>query len=130
MEPVSAYGILLLLALFQVKHAIGDGPLQTGRMVHEKGIYGMRGGLAHAGIHGAGTLIALLLFGLPLLPALALGLAEAVVHYHVDFTKEALARRNGWTQDKPVFWWALMGDQMMHQLTYIAIAFAVIRFAS
>jgi hypothetical protein len=129
MESVSAYGILALLALLQVKHAIGDGPLQTSRMVHEKGLYGKRGGLVHAAIHGTGTLLALLLFGLALLPALVLAAAEAVVHYHVDFFKESLARRNGWTQDKAVFWWALMGDQLMHQLTYLAIAFAVIRLA-
>ena len=56
--------------------------------------------------------------------------AEAVVHYHIDFVKESMARRNGWTVDKPAFWWALMGDQMMHQLTYLAIAFAVIRMSS
>jgi hypothetical protein len=130
MEPVSAYGILALLALLQVKHAIGDGPLQTSRMVHEKGFYGLRGGLLHAAVHGAGTLLALLIFGLALLPALVLAAAEAVVHYHVDFFKESLARRNGWTQDKPVFWWALMADQMTHQLTYLAIAYAVIRLAS
>jgi hypothetical protein len=126
MGSVSAYGILALLALLQVKHAIGDGPLQTSRMVHEKGFYGLRGGLLHAAVHGAGTLLALLVFGL----ALALAAAEAVVHYHVDFFKESLARRKGWTQDKPVFWWALMADQMIHQLTYLAIAFAVISLAS
>lgn len=126
MGSVSAYGILALLALLQVKHAIGDGPLQTSRMVHEKGFYGLRGGLLHAAVHDAGTLLALLVFGL----ALALAAAEAVVHYHVDFFKESLARRKGWTQDKPVFWWALMADQMIHQLTYLAIAFAVISLAS
>ena len=126
MGSVSAYGILALLALLQVKHAIGDGPLQTSRMVHEKGFYGLRGGLLHATVHDAGTLLALLVFGL----ALALAAAEAVVHYHVDFFKESLARRKGWTQDKPVFWWALMADQMIHQLTYLAIAFAVISLAS
>jgi hypothetical protein len=41
-----------------------------------------------------------------------------------------MARRNGWTQDKPAFWWALMGDQLMHQLTYLAIAYVVIRISS
>jgi hypothetical protein len=130
METISPASILLLLVLFQIKHALGDGPLQTSRMVKEKGFYGQAGGFFHAGIHGAGSFLALLLFGLAALPALLLGVAEAVVHYHIDFAKESMARRNGWTQDKPVFWWALMGDQMMHQLTYLAIAFAVIRISS
>jgi hypothetical protein len=129
MEPASANGILALLVLLQIKHAIGDGPLQTSRMVHEKGHYGQRGGLLHAAVHGAGTWLALFAFGLALLPAVILAVAEAAVHYHVDFLKESLSRRNGWTQDKPLFWWALMGDQMMHQFTYLAIAFAVIHFA-
>jgi hypothetical protein len=130
METISPEGILLLLVLFQVKHALGDGPLQTSRMVKEKGFYGQPGGLFHSGIHGVGSFLALFVFGLGMLPALLLGAAEAVVHYHIDYSKETLARRNGWTQDKPAFWWALMGDQMMHQLTYLAIAFAVIRISS
>lgn len=130
METISPEGILLLLVLFQVKHALGDGPLQTSRMVKEKGFYGQAGGFYHAGIHGVGSFLALLVFGLGMIPALLLGAAEAVVHYHIDYSKETLARRNGWTQDKPAFWWALMGDQMMHQLTYLAIAFAVIRISS
>ena len=58
------------------------------------------------------------------------GKYEAKVMRAGDFVKETMARRNGWTQDKPVFWWAMMGDQMMHQLTYLAIAFAVIRISS
>jgi len=130
METISPEGILLLLVLFQIKHALGDGPLQTTRMVKEKGFYGQPGGFLHAGIHGVGSLLALLVFGMAALPALLLAAAEAVVHYHIDFVKESIARRNGWTQDKPAFWWALMGDQMMHQLTYLAIAYAVIRMSS
>ncbi len=130
METISPEGVLLLLVLFQIKHALGDGPLQTIRMVKEKGFYGQPGGFLHAGIHGVGSFLALLIFGMAAMPALLLGVAEAVVHYHIDFAKESMARRNGWTQDKPTFWWALMGDQMMHQLTYLAIAYAAIRIAS
>jgi hypothetical protein len=126
METITPQGVLLLLALFQIKHALGDGPLQTIGMVKEKGFYGQPGGLYHAGIHGLGSLIALLVFGMAALPALLLATAEAALHYHIDFTKESMGRRNGWTQDKPTFWWALMGDQMMHQLTYLAIALVVI----
>jgi hypothetical protein len=130
MATVTASGILVLIALLQLKHAICDGPLQTGRMVHEKGHYGQSGGIVHASIHGAGSLLVLLVFGVPAMAAAALALAESVLHYHIDFVKESMGRRNGWTIEKPVFWWALMGDQLMHQLTYLLIAFAVIRMAS
>jgi hypothetical protein len=130
MEMISPEGILLLLALFQVKHALGDGPLQTIGMVREKGFYGKAGGVYHAGIHGVGSLVALLVFGIAALPALVLAAVDTVIHYHVDFIKESIVRRNGWTQDKPAFWWALMGDQLMHQLTYLLLAYAVIRMAS
>ena len=130
MEPITASGILVLLALLQVKHFFGDGPFQTLRMVQEKGYYGHAGGLVHATIHGVGPFLALLIFGIGFLPALGLALAEAVIHYHVDFIKESLVRRRGWTQDKAVFWWALMADQLLHQLTYLLLALAVIRMAS
>ena len=39
-------------------------------------------------------------------------------------------RRNGWTPDGPRFWWAFMTDQLLHQLTYLAMAFAIIRLTS
>ena len=125
MTDITVPGILLLLALLQVKHAICDGPLQTLRMVKEKGVYGRRGGFEHAAIHGVGSLIVLVVFGIAFLPALLLAAAETIVHYHIDFTKESISRRRGWTTDDPQFWWALMVDQMFHQFTYLAMAYAV-----
>ena len=130
MESVSAAGILLLLALLQLKHALCDGPFQTYRMVRQKGCYGNPAGLAHAGLHGAGSFIAVFLFGMAAIPALALAAADAVIHYHIDFAKETIVRRNGWTPDGPRFWWAFMTDQLLHQLTYLAMAFAIIRLTS
>jgi hypothetical protein len=126
MADVSASGILVLLAMLQIKHAICDGPLQTLRMVQEKGIYGRPWGLVHSGLHGLGRLIVFLIFGLGFLPALLLSVAEMVVHYQIDFVKESLVRRHHWKQDNAFFWWALMGDQLLHHLTYIALGFAVI----
>lgn len=126
MADVTASGILVLLALLQVKHAICDGPLQTLRMVHDKGIYGKPWGIIHSGLHGLGSLIVLMVFGIALLPALLLSLVEIVVHYHIDFAKESLVRRYQWKHDNAYFWWALMGDQLLHNLTYVALAFAVL----
>jgi len=38
-----------------------------------------------------------------------------------------LNRRNGWSTQTPAFWWLMMGDQLIHQLTYLALAYAVIQ---
>ena len=127
MEGVSPTGILLLLALLQVKHALCDGPLQTRWMVEQKGGYGRPGGLAHAGLPGAGSFLALLVFGMAALPSLLLAAGDMLVHYHADYAKERLNRRNGWSTQTPAFWWLMMGDQLIHQLTYLALAYAVIQ---
>ena len=40
---------------------------------------------------------------------LALAVADMVVHYHIDFTKENIVKIKGWTIAVREFWWAL-GD--------------------
>jgi hypothetical protein len=129
MATPTALGMLGLLLLFQVKHAVFDGPLQLGWMVKQKGFYGRPGGLIHAGLHGIGSFAVLLIFGIPAMLAIALSATDAVVHYHVDFGKETVVRRNGWTPGVPQFWWALTTDQMFHQVTYLALAAAVLRWS-
>jgi hypothetical protein len=110
---------LLLLVGFQIKHFICDGPLQTLSMVLAKSHYGRPLGVAHAAIHGVGTLAVFLLGGLS--SALILALVDFVIHYHIDFAKENLVKRMGWGTDKGPFWWALSGDQALHQLTYLGL---------
>lgn len=127
---MTALAVLGLLALLQFKHAICDGPLQTLWMLKEKGIYGKPGGLAHSGIHGAGSLVMLLVFGMGLLPSLLLAAADAIVHYHVDYAKETVVRMKHWSPEKPYFWWALTADQMLHHFTYVGMAAAAVTLAS
>lgn len=122
MDGALPQGFIVLLLLLQLKHAVADGPLQTLWMLREKGHYGRRGGLAHAAIHGAGALAALFVSGMAAPVALALAAADAIFHYHIDFAKETLVRRFDWSNDKPMFWWALQADQMLHQSSYVAIA--------
>jgi hypothetical protein len=111
--------ILFLLAGFQIKHFICDGPLQTLGMVLAKSHYGRPLGLLHAAIHGAGTLVVFLLAGIAAAPVLAL--ADFVIHYHVDFSKENVVKAMGWNPSKGPFWWALSADQGLHQLTYLGL---------
>ena len=125
MDTPSALSILFLVMLLQVKHAVIDGPLQHQWMVADKGAYGRPGGLAHAALHGAGSLVALIVFGVGAMPSLMLAAADTVVHYHIDYTKEKLVRGKGWTSGQPYFWWIFMADQMAHHLGYLAMAAAV-----
>ncbi len=114
--------LLVFLILFQIKHFIADGPLQTKAMVDEKSTYGAPLGLVHAGIHAIGTFIAAWLALGGLQWALTLAIGDGIIHYHVDFTKENIVKRVGWTVADGPFWWALTADQMAHQLTYIFLA--------
>ena len=123
MDPVLS--IIALLALLEAKHLLCDGPLQTAAMVAAKGRYGAPLGIVHAGIHGLATLLALLVWGAGPGIAIIIGLAESVVHYHIDFAKEQAGRRLALTPRDRGFWWLLGADQALHRFTYLAIAAAV-----
>ncbi len=114
--------VLALLLLLHVKHLICDGFLQTKAMVESKGTYGLRLGLLHAGLHGAGTFLVLMSVGVSLVQGAMVALADAVIHYHADYAKENIVRAAGWTTSDKQFWWAQMSDQFVHNATYIAIA--------
>ena len=127
METASLEHILLLVAALQVKHFICDGPLQTRAMVEAKGHYGRFGGFLHGFIHTVGTVLVLAGFGFPASIALLLGLLDLAIHYHVDFTKENVVRKAGWTPAQAPFWWALSADQTAHQLTYLLITYIALK---
>ncbi len=115
--------ILLLLTLFGVKHFVCDFLLQYPYMLEQKGIYGARGGVDHAVIHGIGTLIVLVIalpWGLAAhFAAIILALFDAVSHYHIDWLKQRFNR--GLTPADREFWLWFGADQTLHYLTYIAI---------
>ena len=117
-----AHIVLIAIAYLMVKHAIADFFVQTETQRLEKGIYGATGGLTHSLTH-----IALTTPVFVLLPGLDAGIiatllaAEFVLHYHIDWTKEQIVRRNGWSSHDTPFWWALGADQLLHGLTYVAL---------
>jgi hypothetical protein len=117
--------ILLVLLVLQAKHYICDFVIQTKYQFSNKGKYGHPGGILHAGLHILGTIPAFLVVR----PSLSLGAAilaaEFVIHYHVDWAKEQLMRRKRWTFPQAEFWWTFGADQVLHQLTYLAIAAAL-----
>lgn len=104
-----------LLIAFIVKHFLCDFPLQVPYHYKNKGTYGHQGGIAHAAIHGMGTLLICLLFDLPVWFAAA----DMVIHYHIDWAKIRIGKHYGWgPTDSEQFWWLLGLDQMLHYLTY------------
>jgi hypothetical protein len=113
--------LIASFGLFQLKHYLFDYTFQTGYQLRNKGIYGHPGGLLHASLHALGSLPAILVTGAPLWFAGVLAGGEFLVHYHVDWTKEQIVKRNGWTSADYGFWQALGIDQMIHHLTYAAM---------
>jgi hypothetical protein len=117
---------IAVLGLLFIKHFICDFVLQTPWQIKQKGIYGAPGGFLHAGLHVAGTFFAII----PLMPSMgvviALLAAEFVIHYHIDWSKEQMVRRFEWREGAP-FWHAIGFDQLMHNLTYLAIVVALTR---
>lgn len=118
---------LTLFTLFILKHFVADFPLQSQRMVDEKGIYGREGGIVHAGIHGWFTMMIIMTFYIVNgwdviaagLMAALLGLLDASIHYHIDWAKMRLGK--GLTPADRCFWILLGVDQMLHYLTYVLI---------
>jgi len=129
--PQIAILVLAAVGVLMLKHAAADFFLQTPFQYCNKGIYGHPGGFLHAGIHVALTpLVYLLIAPASLLLAAAIALGEFVVHYHIDWTKEQITRRAGYTPRTPRFWHALGIDQLLHGLTYLVIVGVLIWAAS
>ncbi|MBI1362953.1 MAG: DUF3307 domain-containing protein [Proteobacteria bacterium] len=134
-----SFGLLLAL-----KHFVADGPLQTAYMYVNKGKFLHPGGLIHAGLHGLGTLLALVIAGavvdhLFLTAFLLLALADFVIHYFVDMTKVRLTKKYGWSGMgkaadgsaclqiyNNAFFVALMADQCLHFATYVVILAVIV----
>ena len=114
--------VLIAMTYLLVKHLFADFLLQTETQRRTKGDYGASGGLTHALTHI--ILTAPVFFFLPAIGpgAIAVLLAgEFALHYHIDWTKEQLLRRNNWSLTDYAFWWALGVDQLAHGLTYVAL---------
>lgn len=123
--------VLAAVAVLMFKHAVADFYLQTAYQYLNKGIYGHPGGLIHAAIHVALTpLVYLVLAPGSLLLAAAITVGEFVAHYHIDWLKEQVTHRNGWTAHDRGFWYTLGTDQLVHGITYLVIVAALVAFTA
>lgn len=114
--------VLVALAVLEIKHFIIDYTLQSSYQYKNKGIYGHPGGIIHAGFQALGTLPAFLVITPSFAVGAAIVIAEFVVHYHVDWTKEQLNKRLKVERGTAIYWSIFGADQLLHHLTYIVIA--------
>ena len=114
--------LLAVLLILEVKHFVFDYPLQTGFQLRNKATYGHPGGFLHAGLHVLGTSTIFLLVRPTLVAGIAILAGEFLVHYHLDWGKGQFNKMNQLTTKDALYWWGIGLDQMLHHLTYLAIA--------
>ena len=118
----SVADVLVLLLLLQAKHVIADFFLQNAYIIRNRRFYGHPGGLLHVAIHLVGSLAALVVVGTAPLTLAGLLVAEAVIHYHLDWFKDNFVARRGLIPRDVIFWYATGADQFLHQVTYLGMA--------
>lgn len=110
---------LTLIALLLIKHCIADYFMQYPWMLRDKAVYCAPGGIAHSGLHGILTTVVLMPFiGFG---ALAYGLFDFFVHYHVDYIKSNWNVRTQASPSETRYWYAFGLDQLAHMMTYVVI---------
>ena len=117
---------LTLLFLLQFKHLFADFYLQTPRMLRDRSVYLHMGRLQHAGLHSVGSLIAMVLVGVPVALAGVVALVEWAVHFHIDWGKGRWSDHTGHGPDQAGYWRAFGADQALHQWTYLAMVWLVL----
>ncbi|MEP5731702.1 MAG: DUF3307 domain-containing protein [Sulfitobacter sp.] len=116
--------VLVLLVLLQVKHLFADFFLQTPRMLSAREVYLNLGRIQHAGLHALFSLVAFCVIGAPIAVAFVICLIEWAVHFHIDWAKGRYTARRDDTPADAAYWRAFGLDQLVHQLTYVAMIWA------
>jgi hypothetical protein len=118
--------MLLTLALLFVKHWYVDFVNQTMEEVHHKGIYLDWRGVKHSLKQGLATVAVFAFMSTSVEGALFLGAVDFVLHYHIDWAKININKKNNYTIEDPKFWMWLGADQLAHCLTYIGLILVVL----
>jgi len=128
--PATLGTVLLLLCALQIKHMFADFYLQTPKMLSGRGEYLHVGRAQHAAVHVVGSVVVFLIFGAPLSFILIIGALEWIVHFNIDFAKASYSDKKQLQPDQAAFWRAAGLDQCLHNLTYIAMAWAWVEFVA
>jgi len=113
--------VLWALLVLQLKHFLCDFVFQTEYQIRTKGIYGHVGGFLHSGLHMVFSLPALLIMQAPLRAIIIIMIGEFLIHYHTDWTKANVDAHFEWGHADARYWMLFGADQLIHQLTYLAI---------
>lgn len=108
---------LVILWLLFVKHCYVDFTNQTNEEIQHKGIYGDWLGIKHSFKHGVGTAIVFAMF-INVFFAIAIGIIDALIHYHVDYVKSYYGEKN---INSKKFWNQFGLDQLAHYTTYLLL---------
>ena len=144
---ISTGSLMVLAALLFVKHLFADGPLQTRYQLRYKGDFLHPGGLLHAFIHVALSVLCLVIWAASydvavtraaMLLLVAIVVFEFVTHYMADWLKVQADRRYKWSTVKvgpdgqvtlviqsSAYFVAFLADQTVHSLTYVVIVYLV-----
>ena len=122
--------VFLMLCLLLLKHMFADFYLQTPKTLAGRGEYFHLGRAQHAAVHVAGSVIVFAVFGAPLLFILIVAALEWIIHFNIDFVKASYSDKNRLEPSQAAFWRAAGLDQLMHNLTYVAMVWAWVTFAA
>ena len=119
------WAMAALAAVFSLKHFFADFVLQSGWIALGKDCRDewFKPLAAHVAIH-AGLALVIVLIVAPRLWWLAL--VDLAVHFVVDRGKTMLGRWGRWGPDDARYWWLFGFDQLLHQLTNIGLALALL----
>ena len=127
--PATVGTVLLLLCLLQIKHMFADYYLQTPKMLSGRGEYLHMGRAQHAAVHAVGSAVVFLLFGTPLAFVFVIAGLEWIIHFNIDFAKARYSDKKQLQPNQAAFWRAAGLDQCLHNLTYVAMAWAWVTYA-
>ena len=119
--------VLFVLVGLQAKHFVADYLLQSRWMIAGKASFAKPGGYAHVAVHVLGSLLVLMLAGVPAAMITGLIIAEAIAHYVIDYVKARWSLAHPSDPERKSYWVAHGADQFIHQLTYALMLFLVMR---
>lgn len=120
---VPLWSFCALLVVVTLKHFVADFLLQTSWIA--RGKEGVHDWFAPLAVHVLGHAVLTLAIALAVAPRLWwLALVDLVIHAVIDRGKSVTGHWGRWEINKGQFWWLMGFDQLLHQLTNIALAAA------
>lgn len=114
--------LFILIFLLIGKHTVVDFFLQTKKQIAAKHCYADWTGVEHSVQHGIGTLLCVYAATQNWTWAVCAGLADAIIHYHIDYAKVKLSCQD---HNSAKYWHWFGVDQALHMLTYLAIGISI-----